>query len=159
MTRWGDYDDADLARLAAKGIIKQKDLARLTGKEIPPPKTVSVSLGNTNKYNAEVSMICRHKFDSKKEGQAYLRLLSKQQSGEIKTIELQPRFVLQENFERAGIKHKEIVYVADFKVTDWDDHICYIDVKSKVTEKNAVYRLKRKLLLFKFPDIDFREIL
>ena len=156
MTRWGDYDDADLARLAAKGIIKQKDLARLTGKEAPPK---TVSLGNTNKYNAEVSMICRHKFDSKKEGQEYMRLLSKQQSGEIKAIELQPRFVLQESFEHAGIKYKEIVYVADFKVTDWDDHICYIDVKSKVTEKNAVYRLKRKLLLFKFPDIDFKEIL
>lgn len=156
MTRWGDYDDADLARLAAKGIIKQKDLARLTGKEAPPK---TVSLGNNNKYNNEVSMLCRHKFDSKREGQEYLRLLSKQQSGEIQAIELQPRFVLQESFEHAGMKYRELAYIADFKITDREGHIYYVDVKSAATEKDAVYRIKRKLLLYKFPDIDFREIL
>ena len=156
MTRWEEYDDADLVRLAAKGCLKSKDLSRLTGKNMPPK---TVSLGIKNKYGAEVSMLCRHKFDSKREGQEYLRLISMQQSGEIKAIELQPKFVLQESFEHAGIKYKEICYIADFKVTDKDNHIYYIDVKSEATEKNAVYRIKRKLLLNKFPELDFREII
>ena len=68
MTRWGDYDDDDLARLAAKGRIKPKDLVRITGKNVP---IKTIALGKTNKYNAEVSMLCKHKFDSKREGQEH----------------------------------------------------------------------------------------
>lgn len=74
--------------------------------------------------------------------------------GAVKSIELQPEFVLQPAYEIAGKKIRPIIYRADFKVTEADGHIYYVDTKGMRTQ---VYLLKKKMLLYKYPDIDFRE--
>ena len=45
--------------------------------------------------------------------------------------------------------------MADFVVTYSDGHVEVIDVKGVRTD---VYKLKRKMLLFKYPDLIFREV-
>lgn len=93
-------------------------------------------------------------FDSKKEAAYYEDLLWQQRTGAVKSIELQPEFVLQPAYEVAGKKIRPIIYRADFKVTEADGHIYYVDTKGMRTQ---VYLLKKKMLLYKYPDIDFRE--
>lgn len=94
------------------------------------------------------------KFDSKAEGRRYLELKMLLNAGKIQDLELQPEFVLQEKFKYKGKTERAIIYRADFKYTE-DGETIYEDVKGHKTE---IYRLKRKLLLKKFPDINFVEV-
>ena len=59
------------------------------------------------------------RFDSRKEAKYYEDLLWQQRTGAVKSIELQPEFVLQPGYEVAGKKDKaRFIYRADFKVTE-----------------------------------------
>lgn len=113
----------------------------------------------TSKYHAKKVEKYGRTWDSRKELAEYENLLLLQRLGEVTKIELQPKYVLQEAYVRDGKKIRELAYIADFRVTMTDGSIIVIDVKSKATEKNKEYRIKRKLLLYKYRDIDFREIL
>ena len=105
-----------------------------------------------NKYAAVKTEYGGRKFDSKKEARHAqhldtLRLASDPWERVVdikyqKPIELQPE------------PHR-IVYKADFWVTYADGRIEIHEVKGFRT---AAYRIKRKLLLQKFPDMIFREI-
>lgn len=106
------------------------------------------------KYNAKKTMVYGIAFDSQKEARFYLALLDLKRMGTISKIELQPSFTLQPDFVRAGHKIKKIVYKADFKVTEPNGHEYYIDTKGMKTKE---YLIKKKMLLYRFPDIDFRE--
>lgn len=81
------------------------------------------------------------RFDSKAEAAYYLSLKDLQAQGQIKTIELQPVFVLQES--------PKIKYVADFRVTWADDRVEVLDVKGM---ENSLFKLKMRLFKAKFPD-------
>lgn len=107
------------------------------------------------KYGNRVTEVNGIAFDSKKEAAYYEDLLWRQRTGAIKSIELQPEFVLQPSYEREGKKVRPIIYRADFKVTEADDHVYYVDTKGMRTQ---VYLIKKKMLLYKYPDIDFREV-
>ena len=96
------------------------------------------------------------RFDSGKEARRYNELKLLEYAGQIKNLELQPRFVLQESFKRNGETHRKIEYVADFRYTENDKEIVE-DVKSIITKKHPVYALKKKLLFKKYPDITFLE--
>ena len=74
--------------------------------------------------------------------------------GIVKEVELQPKFVLQPGYKREGKKIRPIIYKADFKVTEASGHVYYVDTKGMRTQ---VYLIKKKMLLYKYPDIDFRE--
>lgn len=108
-----------------------------------------------SKYHNKTTEVDGILFDSQKEADYYTDLLWLKQSGAVKSIELQPEFVLQPGYEREGKKIRPIIYRADFKVVEASGHIYYVDTKGMKTQ---VYLLKKKMLLYKYPDIDFREV-
>ena len=95
------------------------------------------------------------RFDSEKEADYYWQLHWMMREGTVKEVELQPKFVLQPGYKHEGRKIRPIIYKADFKVTEADGHVYYVDTKGM---KTPVYLLKKKMLLYKYPDIDFREV-
>ena len=107
---------------------------------------------NTRK-RAKYASIKTNGFDSKKESKriAELRLLEK--AGKIYNFAIQPRFLLQESFKVGNVTFRKIEYVADASYMESDKYIVE-DVKGFKTE---VYKIKKKLLLKRYPDIIFRE--
>jgi len=95
-----------------------------------------------------------HTFHSKKEFRHYLYLKQEALNKKIYCFECQPIIQLFPDPER----NTYIKYIADFKVTRNDRSVYYVDVKSEVTKKDKYYILKRKLLKWIFPKIEFIEI-
>lgn len=110
------------------------------------------------KYKNNKVEVDGHVFDSKRESEIYLQFKILKQRGIITKMELQPRFLLQPSFRYEGKTIRAIYYQADFRITYSDGKEEVVDVKSYITEKNPVYRLKRKMFLYKYPDLAFREI-
>lgn len=106
-----------------------------------------------NKYNNKKPLVDGIKFDSKKEARFYQDLKLQMAAGEVKEFELQPKFVLLEK-EKDRVTGRGIKYIADFKITYSDGSVEVVDVKGYKTQ---VYKLKKKLLLAKYPDINFKE--
>ena len=104
-----------------------------------------------NKYGNIKCHLDGHDFDSRKEANRYAELSLMQKAGVIKNLELQKPFVLQEGFrDRDGKWQRPVKYVADFVYTDTATGEQVIeDVKSPGTRENAVYKLKRKLMMGK----------
>lgn len=95
-------------------------------------------------------------FDSVKEANRYQELKLMERAGAIKDLELQPRFELVPKFSHEGETFRKVEYVADFRYYDVGlDREVVEDVKGYKTE---VYKIKKKMLLHKFPKIDFREV-
>ena len=80
----------------------------------------------------------------------YLELKLLEKSGVIAELELQPKFLLIPKTEKGG---RAVYYKADFKYTK-NGKTIYEDVKGVQTE---VYKLKKKLLFYHYPDICFFE--
>jgi len=111
-----------------------------------------------NKYNARKTTVCGHTFDSKREAEIYLDLLSRKQHGEILRIGLQPSYTLLEGFrDNQGNKQRAITYTADFFVTYADGRHEVIEVKGGRTRD---YLLRKKLFLYAMRETDilFREV-
>lgn len=108
-----------------------------------------------NKYNAQKITIDGKTFDSKLEAEYYTQLLILKKAGVITDFECQKPFILQEGFTREGKKYSAIKYYADFVVTYSDGREEVVDTKG---HKTSVYKLKKKLLLAKYPNIIFKEI-
>lgn len=106
-----------------------------------------------SKYRNVKKIINGIKFDSKKEAQRYLILQANEINGHISNLELQPEFILQDKFKYLGKTIRAIKYKADFKYIENGIEIVE-DVKGM---KTSVYKLKKKLLLYKYPDINFIE--
>lgn len=79
-------------------------------------------------------------FDSKAEADRYWQLKILHRVGRITELVLQPEFPITVN----GITVAK--YIADFEYTDEDGRRVIEDVKSPVTAKHPLYRLKRKLV-------------
>lgn len=109
----------------------------------------------SSKYHAKKQEIDGHTFDSQAEARRYVYLKGLQAVGAISDLELQPRFTLQEAFDRGGKHIRKVEYAADFAYTDGDGARIVEDVKGMQTE---VYKLKKKLFLFRYPGLVFREI-
>ena len=108
------------------------------------------------KYNNKKPTIDGIKFDSKKEARYYERLKILKQAGEVEKFELQPKFRLLEAFnDKQGNHHRPVDYYADFQVWWSDGKVEVIDVKGY---KTNTYKLKKKLLLNKYQNINFREV-
>lgn len=90
------------------------------------------------------------KFDSRKEMHRYAELKVLEKAGEIKALELQVPYVLIPAFtDKQGKKHQAIKYIADFTYYDMaKGDVIIEDVKSPATRKNAVYRLKKKMMAY-----------
>ncbi|GLY10356.1 DUF1064 domain-containing protein [Pseudobacillus badius] len=89
-----------------------------------------------------------HVFDSLAEAKYYDQLKWLQANNQILFFRIQPRYLLQEAFEKNGVAHRKIEYVADFEVHKKDGSIEVIDIKGVETE---AFKIKRKLFEFKYP--------
>lgn len=101
-------------------------------------------------------------FASKAEMNRYAELCMMEKAGLIFRLMCQPRFVLQEGYVRkASVMHpaevvKPMLYFADFAYNEPGNSLRVVeDVKGYKTKE---YQLKKKLLLAKYPGIDFREV-
>nr|DAJ48298.1 MAG TPA: Endonuclease [Caudoviricetes sp.] len=114
----------------------------------------------SNKYHNTKVIYKGIKFDSKKERDRYIELKQLHSLGIIESLELQPKFLLLDTIHYKGKTYPKTYYKADFKYFD-NEKGKYIveDVKSPITAKDKVYRLKIKMLLTKYHDIDFVEVI
>lgn len=101
-----------------------------------------------SKYRNKKVELDGHVFDSKSEARYYKELQLRERVGDILFFRLQPRYRLQEPFEKNGNKHRAIDYVADFEVHHKDGSIEVIDVKGYITE---TAKIKFKLFNKKYP--------
>lgn len=110
-----------------------------------------------NKYRNNETTYYGIKFKSAKEADYYLFLLSEENAGRIKTLKLQVPFLLLEAGEnKYGMKYRKMEYIADFAYYDIKkDHVVVEDTKGFRTD---VYKLKKKLFLSRYPDIEFNEV-
>ena len=111
-----------------------------------------------NKYGAQKTTVCGRTFDSRREAEIYLDLLSRKQHGEIIRIGLQPSYTLLAGFrDNQGKKQRPITYTADFFVAYADGHSEVVEVKGVRTRD---YLLCKKLFLhmMRETDIVFREV-
>lgn len=102
-----------------------------------------------SKYGNKKTVVDGITFDSKAEAKYYNQLKWLKQAKQIKDFKLQPRYILQEAFEKNGKKYKKIEYVADFEVHKLDGSIEIIDIKGHETKE---FLLKRKLFERKYLD-------
>lgn len=117
-------------------------------------------MSKRNKYRNKKATYNDIQFDSIKEMKRYKELQILENIGEIHSLVLQPKFVLQESFKFKDETHQKIVYIADFQYVDTRTNKTVVeDVKGFETD---VFRIKQKLLLKKFLDenidIDFKVI-
>lgn len=109
-----------------------------------------------SKYSAVKTKVNGIKFDSKKEARRYKELKILEKADEIKSLELQPRFLLQEKFKYNGKTIRKIEYVADFRYIDEKGNTVVEDVKGMKTE---VYKIKKKIFLKMYGEnLIFKEI-
>lgn len=115
-----------------------------------------------SKYRNTITAVDSIKFHSQKEADKYqeLKLAMYVDSPEgVKEFKLQPRFFLQDKFEKNGNKYGKIMYVADFDVKYKDGTREIIDIKPWDVENDRYYltpmfKLKQKLFDKKYPDLN-----
>ena len=106
-----------------------------------------------NKYHAKKTWMKGRVYDSKKEANRAFELEMLAKYGKIKNLQKQVPFVLQEGYvNKHGKKVRPITYIADFTYVE-DGTLIVEDTKGFETE---VFKIKRKMLEYKYPDIEFR---
>ena|SRR5690606_10735870 len=108
-----------------------------------------------SKYNNKKVILDGIKFDSKKEAEYYCQLKLLKQAGKIKDYRLQPRYELQPAFKKNGKKYRAITYIADFAIANNDGTTDVIDIKGVETQ---VFKIKRKLFEYKYPDLNLKVV-
>ena len=94
-------------------------------------------------------------FDSAKEKNYYCELKVLRMAGVVIDFERQVTFELQPKFRHAGKTERAIKYIADFVIKYKDGRTVVVDTKGFRTKE---YLLKRKMLLYKYPDMIFEEV-
>lgn len=108
-----------------------------------------------NKYNNQKTIVDGIEFDSKKEAEYYCQLKLLKQAGEIRDIGLQQKYTLQPGFKKNGVKYQPITYIADFVITNNDGTTEVVDIKGVETQ---VFKIKRKLFEYKYPDLNLKVV-
>ena len=110
----------------------------------------------TSKYKNKKAIYDGIEFDSLKERNHYMGLKMLERAGEIKDLELQKSFTLQPAFKKNGTSYRAITYKADFVYLDLrTNKIVVEDTKGFKTE---VYKIKKKLFEYVYPDLELKEI-
>lgn len=117
-------------------------------------QTSEESAPNRTKYGNKRTEVDGIVFDSRKEADYYRHLKELEKAGIVENIVLQPRYELIPAFTKNGVKYRKMEYVADFQY-DKDGEIIVVDVKGYRTD---VYKTKRKLFEYLYPDLTIREI-
>lgn len=108
-----------------------------------------------SKYKAVKTTVDGITFDSKAEANYFCHLKMLLKGKVVTKFNTQVDFELQPAFRRNGKAVRAITYRADFVVEYADGHTEVVDVKGIATRE---YLLKRKLLLAKYPQLDFVEV-
>ena len=113
-------------------------------------------IANRSKFNIDQSKKAKKKrtlngytFDSDVEYNFYEYLLSQQSEGIVKSIEIQPKYLLQEAYKKYDKNIRKIEYIADFLVKYTDGSEIVFDVKGMVLND---FKLKRKIFDYVYPD-------
>lgn len=107
-----------------------------------------------SKYRAKPAIVNGIRFHSQREAARYLDLRLLEKAGEIKELELQPKFPIYVCRRQNGELHKAFDYVADFKYREGPRGVLVIeDVKGM---KTPLYRLKKKAFELQY-DMQIRE--
>ena len=115
-----------------------------------------------SKFNAKRVVIDGITFDSKKEAVRYGELLLLSKAGHLHNLKVHPPFELVAKFKHpiAG-NQRAITYTGDFAYTEARPGSGWVhvveDVKTTATKTQA-YKLRRKLFLKRYPEIDHREV-
>lgn len=105
-----------------------------------------------NKYYNKKITIDGIEFDSKKEGNYYLKLKMLEKAGKIKDLRLQVKYELLPNFKFNNKTIRSINYIADFVYYDIEQaKEIIVDTKGYRTE---VYKLKKKMMMYKGYEIE-----
>jgi len=107
-----------------------------------------------NKYHNTIIEYNNIKFDSIKEKNRYVGLKQLEDLGIIKDLKLQVKFELQPSYKYQDKTIRAINYYADFTYIQ-DGKLIVEDTKGFKTKD---YLLKKKLLLYKYPNINFYEV-
>ena len=111
-----------------------------------------------SKYFSKKTEVDGIVFDSKKEALRYEELRMLEKAGMISDLQLQVPFELIPGFRYNGQAIRAVKYIADFVYFDGGRTIVE-DVKPSATYQTDVYKIKKKLLLYKYAEwIDFREV-
>lgn len=141
-------------------MIRSKEVRELYSRNQSFIKRTSGLSPSATKYHNTKVIYDGIKFDSKKERDRYVKLKLYQSIGKIKYLELQPKFLLLDTIHYKGKTYPKTYYKADFKYFDINMGKYIVeDVKSPITAKDKVYRLKIKMLLTKYPNIEFIEVI
>ena len=110
-----------------------------------------------NKYGAKKTVYKGITYDSKWEAQRAYELDILQRGGQIKNLEHQKRFILQDGYvNNKGQKIRPISYIADFVYQSKSGQWYCEDTKSPAT-KTELYRVKKKMFEYKYPEYIFVE--
>ena len=101
-----------------------------------------------NKYRNKRTKLDGFTFDSNKEACRYAELKLMEKAGLITNLQKQVKFELQPAFYHEGKKQRAINYIADFTYLQGGKLIIE-DVKSEITKHNKVYKLKKKMMLYR----------
>lgn len=141
-------------------MIRSKEWKEICQREEDHIKKTSGLSPYATKYHNTKVIYNGIKFDSKKERDRYIELKQLHSLGIIESLELQPKFLLLDTIHYKGKTYPKTYYKADFKYFDNEKGKYIIeDVKSPITAKDKVYRLKIKMLLTKYSDIEFIEVM
>ncbi len=97
-----------------------------------------------HKYGAKPTTVDGIRFASKAEARHYAELKLREKAGEIRGLELQPKFPLMVPEYGSGFDVKVGHYIADFRYHEGPKGVLrVVDVKGM---KTPVYRLKKKMV-------------
>ena len=109
-----------------------------------------------NKYGNKKTIIDGIKFDSKLEAHRYCELKLLEEAKVIKNLKLQVPFELIPSYKKKGKTVKATKYIADFVYYDNEKKQQIIEDTKGV--KTDVYKIKKKLLEYKYPELEIVEI-
>lgn len=104
-----------------------------------------------NKYHNKKVTVDNYVFDSIAESKRYKELCLLEKANKIKSLELQPKFELQEAFTKNGKRYKAITYTADFMYLNVEKNCIVVeDVKGFETKE---FKLKQKMFEYKYKNL------
>jgi hypothetical protein len=109
-----------------------------------------------SKYGNEEFIVDGITFDSKLEAKRWKELKVLQQANKITNLRRQVKFNLQPSYKKNGKTIKSINYIADFYYYDLKKRK-YI-VEDTKGFKTDVYKLKKKIFEYKYPELEITEI-
>lgn len=107
------------------------------------------STASSSKYKNRKVFTEDGEFDSKKEYGRWIVLKARQNDGLIQHLQRQVEYELIPKFKAQGESFRACCYKADFVYTE-NGEIVVEDVKSEYTRKLPEYRIKKKLLAWKY---------